>query len=393
MTVASAFRRLVGLVTAMGFATSCSILPSSGPSNSDVTSAARPGPTGETHFALIDVDPRIVSVMEKWQAASLQGTFGQQRPVAGQVIGVGDMVQTVIWEAASGGLFSAPATERLSPGSRSVIIPEQVVGADGAITVPYAGRIRVAGRTTAQVEQVIVQALTGKAIEPQALVTVTKNIANTVTVIGEVTGGARVPLSVRGDRILDVVAEAGGTRAPPHETFLTVAREGRSVRIPMQALLSNPNENIPVRAGDVVIVAREPQTFTAAGATGQNNVVNFDTMGITLDQAIARAGGLADQRADPAGVFVIRYEQPKDYDQLGLTRPSPGPLQQVPVIYRINFREPGSFFLARRFPIHNKDILYVSNAPVAEFQKVMNLLLPLIGVGATATAVYAVATR
>jgi polysaccharide export outer membrane protein len=158
-------------------------------------------------------------------------------------------------------------------------------------------------------------------------------------------------------------------------------------------LLSNPNENVPVQAGDVVIVAREPQTFTAAGATGQNNVVNFDTIGITLDQAIARAGGLADQRADPAGVFVIRYEQPQDYDQLGLTRPSPGPLQQVPVIYRINFREPGAFFLARRFPIHNKDILYVSNAPVAEFQKVMNLLLPLIGVGATATAVYAVATR
>ena len=164
------------------------------------------------------------------------------------------------------------------------------MGADGAVTVPYAGRIRVAGRSTAQVEQVIVQALTSKAIEPQALVTVIKNIANTVTVIGEVTSGARVPLSVRGDRILDVVAEAGGTKAPPHETFLTLVRESRSVRIPMQALLSNPNENIPVRAGDVVIVAREPQTFTAAGATGQNNVIPFDTIGITLDQAIARAG-------------------------------------------------------------------------------------------------------
>jgi polysaccharide export outer membrane protein len=89
-------------------------------------------------------------------------------------------------------------------------------------------------------------------------------------------------------------------------------------------------------------------------------------------------------------VFVIRYEQPQDYDQLGLTRPSPGPLAQVPVIYRINFREPGAFFLARRFPMHNKDILYVSNASVAEFQKVTGLLLPFVSAGATVAAVVAV---
>ena len=308
---------------------------------------------------------------------------------------MGDVVQIVIWEAASGGLFLRPRDRAAEQaGSRSVIIPEQGerLAPTGRSPCSYAGRIRVAGRTTAQVEQVIVEGLTGKAIEPQALVTVTKNIANTVTVVGEVTSGARVPLTVRGDRLLDVVATAGGTKAPPHETFLTLVRDARSVRIPMQAVLSNPNENVPVRPGDVVIVSREPQTFTAAGATGQNNVISFEAIGITLDQAIGRAGGLADQRADPAGVFVIRFEQPQDYDQLGLLRPSPGPLQQVPAIYRVNFREPGAFFLARRFPIHNKDIIYVSNAPVAEFQKLMGLLLPFIGVGATVAAV-AAATR
>ena len=96
-----------------------------------------------------------------------------------------------------------------------------VGSSDGAITVPYAGRVKVAGKTPRQVEQEIVLALTGKAIEPQALVTVTKNIANTVTVVGEVTGGARVPLSARGDRVLDAVATAGGTKAPAYDTFVT----------------------------------------------------------------------------------------------------------------------------------------------------------------------------
>ena len=258
--------------------------------------------------------------------------------------------------------------------------------------MPFAGRVPVAGRTPQQVEQAIVQALTGKAIEPQALVTVTKNVANTVTVVGEVTGGARVPLTTRGDRVLDVVALAGGTKAPAHETFVTLVRDGRSVRIPMQAILTDPAENVYVRPGDVISVARELQTFTAAGATGQNSVVPFDALGITLDQAIARAGGLNDTRADPAGVFVIRYERPADYDQLGLRRPDPGTLSQVPVIYRVNMRDPNGFFMARRFPVRNKDILYVSNAPALEVQKVMNILLPFLGVGATAVAVTA-ATR
>ena len=387
---------IVGALAALlvcGTLTACDSLPASGPTTSEVAAAARPTTSGQTRFALVNVDPNVVATMESWTAVSMQGTFGRQRAFFAQTIGVGDSVQVVIWEAAAGGLFTSSASDRSGSGSRSAMIPEQAVGAGGAITVPFAGRVPVVGRTPQQVEQAIVQALTGKAIEPQALVTVTKNVANTVTVMGEVTGGARVPLTTRGDRILDVVAQAGGTRAPAHETFVTLIREGRSVRIPMQAILTEPSENVYVRPGDVISVAREPQTFTAAGATGgQNAVVPFDALGITLDQAIARAGGINDSRADPAGVFVIRYERPADYDQLGLRRPDPGALTQVPVIYKVNMRDPNGFFMARSFPVRNKDIVYVSNAPALEIQKVMNILLPFLGVGATAVAVSA-ATR
>jgi len=155
----------------------------------------------------------------------------------------------------------------------------------------------------------------------------------------------------------------------------------------MQAMLTNPTENVYVRPGDVISVAREPQTFTAAGATGINAVVPFDAIGLTLDQAIARAGGLNDNRADPGGVYVIRYEQAGDYDQLGLRRPDTSATAEVPVIYRVNMRDPNSFFLAARLPIRNKDVLFVSNASLTEVQKVMAMLLPVLGVGATAAVV------
>ena len=379
----------LAVALAAGGLAACDSLPGAGPSTRDVTAAARPTASGETRFALVDVDPNVVAKLESWTAVSMQGTFGRQQAVSTQTIGVGDSVQVAIWEAGPG-LFTAPAatSDRGGSGSRASTIPEQVVGGrDGAITVPFAGRIPVVGKTPQQVEQAITRALDQRAIDPQVLVTVTKNVANTVSVVGEVTGGARVPLTIRGDRILDVVAEAGGTKAPAHETFVTLLRGTSTARIPMQAMLTDPTENVYVRPGDVISVAREPQTFTAAGATGQNAVVPFDAIGITLDQAIARAGGLSDMRADPAGVFVIRYERPADYDQLGLRRPDPGTLSQIPVIYRVNMRDTNGFFLARRFPVRNKDIVYVSNAPATEVQKVISILLPFLGVGATAVAV------
>jgi polysaccharide biosynthesis/export protein len=379
-------------VQLLGTMAACDSLPGSGPSSSEIFTAAKPAKDGGTRFALVDVDPNVVAVMETWSAASLQGSFGRQGPALSQVIGVGDYVQVVIWDA-SVSSTAAPIADRATSGARTGTIPEQVVGADGRITVPYAGRVQAAGRTPPQVEQAIVAALEHTVVQPQALVTVTRNVANTVTVVGEVAAAARVPLTPRGDRLLDVVATAGGARAPVHEVFVTLVRGRQALRVPMQAILLDPAENVYVRPGDVVSVARDPQTFTAAGATGANAVIPFDAIGISLEQAIARAGGLNDNRADPSGVFVIRFERPEDYDQLRLPRPQPGPTAQVPVAYRIDMRNPNSFFVARRFPIHNKDIVFVSNAPTMDIQKAMTILLPFLGAGATAATVGAVTTR
>jgi polysaccharide export outer membrane protein len=134
--------------------------------------------------------------------------------------------------------------------------------------------------------------LEGKAIQPQAVVTITKNYSNTATVGGEVAAGARVPLNPRGDRILDVIASAGGLRVGAHEAFVRLTRRMHTVSVAYNALLANPAENIYVLPGDVITVVRDPQTFTAFGATGRSEKVAFDTAGMTLEEAIAKAGGL-----------------------------------------------------------------------------------------------------
>ena len=99
----------------------------------------------------------------------------------------------------------------------------------------------------------------------------TKNVTDTVTVSGEVLGGARVPLSVGGDHLLDVIAAAGGAKAPVYQTFVQLTREGVTVTIPLEQLVSNPAENIYAWPGDTLTLVQLPQTYSVFGATTANS--------------------------------------------------------------------------------------------------------------------------
>lgn len=351
----------------------CSTLPSTGPTTAEVTSSAQDGDT--VRYILRDVDESIVSILSGFRNRSFAGSFGDHRPPPHQRIGIGDAVNVTVWEAAAGGLFSSPAMDRNSTGARSAVIPEQIVARDGSITVPYAGRIRVAGLTTPEVEKRIVAQLTGKAIEPQALVTVPQGLSNSATVLGEVTSGARVPLSVRGERIMDVVAMAGGVRAPTYETFISLQRNGRTVAVPMQRVVSDARENIYVHPKDVITVVRDPQTFSVFGAASRNAVVPFEAAGITLEKAVAKAGGLLDNRSDPYGVFLLRYESVEVARQLDPNFSFAASDTRVPVVYRLNLRDPRGYFLAQTVQVRNNDMLYIANAPINELQKVLQLFV------------------
>ena len=352
----------------------CSSLPSQGPDAAGVVKEANyANAVTPPRYLVATLDPHALSVLERAPRQTFSGSFGKAGGAVSTVIGVGDSVSVTLWEAATGGLFSSAATGGVTAGSHSATIPEQIVGRDGSITVPYAGRIHVAGLTTKQVEQSVVSRLMGKAIEPQALVTVPRNVSSAVTVTGEVSNGARVPLNAGGDRIMDVIASAGGVRAPVHETFIALTRGDRTVKAPMQTLLTRPSENIYLRPRDVLTVVREPQTFTAFGATGRNAHVTFDAIGITLEEAIAKVGGLLDTAADPAGVFLLRTEPTSIARQLDPNYPIDPGATSVNVVYRINLRDPATYFVARKFGVRNKDVMYVAHAPTTELYKALQL--------------------
>jgi polysaccharide export outer membrane protein len=363
--------RLLGTIACALVLNACSTVPGGGPTRQSVIDV---GTHAGAPYLLVPISDYVLHQLLRFPGPSLFGRFGDYRGPVEQRIGVGDTVQVTVFEAAGGGLFSQTIVGANSPGSHSAVIPAQVVANDGSITVPYAGRVRVVGQTPPQVEQTIVERLTGKAIEPQAIVTLSKNVSTSVTVTGEVVQGGRIPLTARGDRILDVIATSGGLKFPVHETFIELSRAGKTVRVPMQALLADPRENIYARPGDTLTVVRYPLSFTAVGATLRNAVVPFEAKGISLEEAIGHSAGLVDERADPEGVFVMRYEPNAVARTFPGITPEQAAMPLVPVVYLINMREPASLFLARRFAVHDKDILYVSNSPFSDLQKVFGLV-------------------
>jgi polysaccharide export outer membrane protein len=354
-------RTLGRLATVVGFfVASCSALPTAGPTASQLISQV--AHDNELRFSRRGAPPE-------------------------PTIGVGDSIVVSIWEAASGGLFTSAPTDQVAPGSHSVVLPEQMVGRAGAISVPFAGRIAVAGRLPVEVQRTIEQRLTGKAIDPQAIVSVAKSVNNTATVTGEVVKGERLPLSLKGDRLLDLIAEAGGARTPVYETSVRLSRGGITAAIPMEELVSAPAENIYAEPGDVLTVVHTPQTFTVFGGTGQNNEINFPAANVTLIEALAKAGGLQDFRSDPAGLFLFRWEMPAIVEALGLKRAEPAPDGRVPVVYRLDLSDAKAYFAAERFPVRDKDILYAANASTTELEKFLQLVNGLTGPAVTGAVV------
>ena len=344
-------------------------MPTSGPRGDAVEwrAAVRVSSPERLPYCLVSVTPRVADIVARSQYR-LAGQFSDRRGPTTVQIGAGDVISVTLFEAAAGGLFF-PLEGGLRNGN-FLTLPNQIVDDQGSITVPYAGAIRAKGRTAQQIQTAIVDSLKGRALEPQAVVTVVERRNAMVSVLGEVGTAMRFPANVSGDRVLDAIARAGGLKGPGQDSWVLLERRGKIAVAPFEALTHETGNNIYVQPQDTVYVYREPQTFLAIGAAGKQGQIPFDAWRLTLAEALAKAGGLLDERAEPGWVFLYRAERRQVAQQLDNScGVNDGPY--VPVIYEIDLRDPSTLFLASHLPMRNKDIIYVSNARSVETAKFM----------------------
>lgn len=366
--------KLFPLVTAL-FMAGCAIVPSSGPSASAVSSIQQTSSESLPEIALIPLTAPVANTLyNNTLKADFTDLLGGA--VYADKVNKGDILEITIWEAPPALLFGG-GIGSLGVGAAQVTkLPDQMVSSQGTVSVPFVGSITVLGKTPEQIQQHIVARLRNIANQPQVLVRLTQNKSAHVSVI-KAGNSMSLPLTSAGERMLDAVAAVGGSGANVQDTSVQLTR-GHAVRtIALEDLVANPKQNILLAKGDVVTLITNQHTFTSMGALGKTQEIGFSAKGLSLAEALGRAGGLSDRRADRKGVFVFRYtkvvdlpeeEQQRWYDAGYVAQ------AEIPTVYQLDLTDAKSLFAMQRFPIRNKDVLYVANAPVAELQKFLSFV-------------------
>jgi polysaccharide export outer membrane protein len=356
------WRGLLGTI-ALGLAvTACSAVPDSGPRTGDIEKGAGP-------YALVDLNPaaaRAVSAFVADQRVEAPASLPPGRSPG--LIGPGDLLRVAIWEPNPNGTSLSADKSGLETTTR--------VGIDGTIGVPYVGRLRAGGHTPAQLERDIGGRLAATSPGAQVAVLVTEDLTNAVVVQGEVARPGRYPVVPGASGLLDVLAMAGGPNTPNRQALVRITRGGLSLTRTLSNLVDTRALETDLAPGDRVLVRPRASYFYAFGAVNRPGEQAYDADDISLAHTLARLEGLTDSRADPAAVFIYR-RQPGD-----LTRRLVAGRDATQVIYRLNLRDPNGFFVAEQFPVLPDDLLYVSNAPIAEAAKVFQLLTGVSSIGA-----------
>lgn len=346
----------------------CTTLPRDGPSGRAIDRGAVQDVDG-SDYAIVELDyaaaERIKSVPARYMGSLAAAS--SEAPV--DLIGEGDRLAISVFEP-SGALFGGGNSEDVRSGNDS--LPIAPVDRNGAVSVPFAGSVRVAGLTTTEAAAAVRRALQGRVGNPQVTVAIEENLSNAVTVLGEVKEPGRAPLSVNGNTILDVIAATGGAARPVEDIEVQVRRGSETFSAPLSAVSTEFTENIRLQRGDQVNLVYVPRRFNTFGALGAVAQADLPAGELTLAGALSRVGGLNDNFANARSVLVFRFERPEVAQALGLTQPATP--RGVPVVYRLNLEQAAGFFTAGAFVIQPEDLIYAPRSTSAEVRKFFELV-------------------
>jgi len=356
----------------------CASLPTSGPTGKQIEKSV-PGPDEALPIQLVTL-AGIADIPPPADRSPPVGLRADLAPPPTDMIGPGDVLDINIYEAGvtlfAGGPVAAGAgagPAMVGTGVQAQKLPPTRVNDDGDITIPYSGKLHVVGRTVGEVEDMIRTSLRPFSQNPQVIVTLSQAITNTVMVSGEVARPGRLVLQTNRETLSDVIALAGGYRGSTRDLALRIVRRNENMELRYDDLMDDPSLDVRAYPGDRLILMNNPRSYSVMGAPGRVEQFPFARSKTSLAEAIAAAGGVNPSLGDPAAIFVFRYE----VDAQGV---------EVPKVYHLNMMDASAYFLAQRFDIRNKDVLYFGNASANQPGKVLQLLSQLFSPLMTVTA-------
>ncbi len=288
-------------------------------------------------------------------------------------VGPRDILSITVWEHPE---LTIPAGE-----FRSADTAGTVVGEDGNIFYPYAGIIKAAGRTVEDIRDEITRKLSVYIEQVQLDVRVTSYRSQRVYVVGEVkTPGIQlvkdIPLTV-----LEAINSSGGLSSEADARNITLTRDGKTYNVNLLALYEGGDlsQNVTLQHGDVlnipdrefnkIFVLGETTSSTIGGGSQAAPGGSLSTRSrslylskgrMTLTEALSDSGGISQDLADAARIFVFRG---------GLGKPK---------IYHLDAKSPDALILADRFPLQPRDIIFVDRAEGIRWNQIIGQVQPTI---------------
>ncbi|TAJ33978.1 MAG: hypothetical protein EPO67_06620 [Reyranella sp.] len=352
-----AVARPTAIVLGLGIGVAaCTALPGDGPWMGGAGGTA----TEALPFDVIDLTPTTIASYRQAPVVDRVSTVANLSAGGRVAVAPGDVIKVRIFEPYEGSIF--PTIQR--PGAD---FGNQRVTDEGNINVPFVGTVHVAGLDLNQIEKKIAQQVStsGKAQDPQVIVDFVADRTHSVMVSGDVKAPGRVSILEGVRSVGEAINRAGGVvggsttgGTGANQVEVIVRRQGQIIlQIQYSDLLAGGD--IPIQKNDEIIVRPNARMFTVLGAVVKAGNIEMPKHTVSLLEAMGMVGGLNDQRANKTGVYVFRM----------------GDLQNNPTararVFRLDLYQPVSIFIAQQFPVLPRDVVYITNAPLYEYDKVL----------------------
>ncbi|MDX5434711.1 MAG: polysaccharide biosynthesis/export family protein [Halomonas sp.] len=314
--------------------------------------------------ARVDIQPitpelvmgmRIVEPASRPLPAELQRELEQYE----YRLGPGDVVSVIVYDHPE---LTIPAgSERAASETGNRVRP------DGTMFYPYVGRVQVAGMTLEELRGLITRRLSEVITNPQVEVGIAAFRSQKIYVSGAVERPGVQPLTIVPLTVLDAISEAGGARNDADWHNVLLNRDGREERISLFAMLRQGDltQNRLLRDGDLLHVpTSENQNVVVLGQVLKPGAIALGNERLSLTDALARAGGVNESRAQPSGIFVVRGNPPES--------------EKLATVYQLDISDATRLMLGTRFPLNPQDVVYVTSAPLARWNNVISLLIPSV---------------
>ncbi|OYY77128.1 MAG: hypothetical protein B7Y43_11595 [Sphingomonas sp. 28-62-20] len=345
----------------------CATLPSSGPTSSAVIRGARIN--AEMPYTVVDITPQVIKALPPTQSlgvAQMGILSSNAKRGRADMIRDGDTLSILVFEVGVG-LFSGQANADIirapTAGAQQIVA---VVREGGNVDLPYLGTVRAAGIYPEKLAEELRRRLKIVSESPQVIVNIADTAHNVVYISGAIAKPGRYRLTAAHEKLLDMLAIAGGPADNPNNVEIKIVRGSQVAQAPLNEISSEELANLELMPDDRVEVVLRRPSYTVFGATDKVSQISLDANSVNLAEATARAAGPSDSRANPRGVFVFRLEK--------------GPNDEQPraVVYRLNMLKPESYFLAQMFAVKDKDVILFSNSSSNLTQKLATLITQLI---------------